>query len=62
MRSLFCKRDACMKDLMSEMSYEEITKKWAKKTTLKLLWQKYVLGNRQKIAIWNLTKGKFKIK
>ena len=44
------------------MSYEKINKKWAGKTSLKLLWQKYVFGNRQKIWLWNKTKGKYRIK
>lgn len=43
-----------MKDLMSDMDYAALNKKWAKKPDLKLLWQKYVWGNRQKIAVWNL--------
>ena len=43
-----------MQDLTSEMSYEEINRKWAAKPTLKLLYQKYVWGNRQKIWVWNL--------
>lgn len=43
-----------MLDLQSDMNYETINKKWAKKPTLKLLWQKYVWGNRQKIFVWNL--------
>ena len=46
-----------MKELMdTEISYEEINRKWAKKPTLKLLYQKYIWGNRQKIAFWNLKK------
>lgn len=56
------KRKECMDDLMSYMTYEDINKKWAKKPTLKLLWQKYIWGNRQKIALWNITKGKYKIR
>lgn len=56
------KRDAFMTDLESDMTYEELNKKWAKKPTLKLLWQKYVWGNRQKIWLWNLTKGKYSIR
>ena len=53
-------RDRFMEDLKGEMSFDEINKKWAKKPTLKLLWQKYVWGNRQKIFFWNL-KNKLKI-
>lgn len=47
-------RELFMKDLQSEMDYGEINKKWAKPPTLKLLFQKYVWGNRQKIFVWNL--------
>lgn len=50
-------RDAFMRDLInSNVSYEELNKKWAKKPTVKLLFQKYIWGNRQKIAFWNLRK------
>ena len=56
------RRAECMRDLQGDMSYEEINKKWAKKPTAKLLWQKYVWGNRQKICLWNLTKGKYRIR
>ncbi len=51
-------REAFMSDLESDMNYDQINHKWAKKPTLKLLWQKYIWGNRQKIALWNL-KQKF---
>ena len=47
-------REAFMLDLESDMSFNEINRKWAKKPSLKLLFQKYIWGNRQKIAIWNL--------
>lgn len=56
------KREAFMKDLRGDMSYEEINKKWATKAGFKLLFQKYVWGNRQKIWLWNISKGKYKIK
>lgn len=56
------KRDAFMEDLKSDMSYEEINKKWSSTPSLKLIWQKYVWGNRQKIWMWKLTKGRYKIK
>lgn len=48
-------REAFMKDLNSDMSYERINEKWAKKPSLKLLFQKYIWGNRQKVFVWNLT-------
>lgn len=48
-------RDEFMQDLKNpEVDYDQLTKKWAKKPTLKLLWQKYVWGNRQKVWVWNL--------
>lgn len=46
-------KTACLKDVR-ELGYEAIVKKWAKPPTLKLLWQKYVWGNRQKVWLWNL--------
>lgn len=46
-------RAAFMQDLAA-MPYEELCHKWAKKPTLKLLFQKYVWGNRQKVWLWNL--------
>lgn len=52
------KRNECMKDLESEMTYEEVNKKWASKPTLKLLFQKYIWGNRQKVFVWNITHRK----
>ena len=48
-------REAFMKDLKSDLSYEDINRKWAKKPTVKLLFQKYIWGNRQKVFVWNLT-------
>lgn len=52
-------REAFMKDL-DNMTYEQLCKKWAKRPTIKLLFQKYVYGNRQKVALWNLKKGLFR--
>ncbi len=50
------KRGECMNDLMDkDMSYEDICAKWAKKPDNKLLFQKYVWGNRQKVFLWELT-------
>lgn len=46
-RSLF------MQDVKT-MEYTALCKKWAQKPTLKLLFQKYVWGNRQKICLWNI--------
>jgi len=54
-------RDKCMADLINpDCSYEYINRKWAKKPTFRLLWQKYVWGNRQKIALWNVMHKKRK--
>ena len=48
-------REVCMNDLKNkDIKFFEINKKWGKKPTLKLLYQKYIWGNRQKIAFWNL--------
>ncbi len=55
-------REIFMRDLESNMTYKEINKKWTKKVPFKLLWQKYVWGNRQRIVFWKLTKGRYKIK
>jgi len=47
------RRYECMKDLMdNSMDYKDICKKWAKKPTPKLLFQKYIWGNRQKVYVW----------
>ena len=43
----------CLKDVR-ELPYEAIVRKWAKRPTLKLLVQKYIWGNRQKVWLWNL--------
>ena len=53
-------RESFMADLRSDMSFKEINRRWANKPTFKLLWQKYVWGNRQKVFIWEL-KNKLKI-
>ena len=42
------KRSLLMQDLQSDMSYEEINKKWAPKITFKLWWQKYIWGKQTK--------------
>ena len=48
-------REACMRDLINpETKYTDICQKWADPPTAKLLFQKYIWGNRQKIFIWNL--------
>lgn len=43
-----------MDDLRSGMDYYAITKKWADRPSIKLLFQKYIWGNRQKVFVWNL--------
>ena len=48
------RRDEFMADLRSDMKYKEITKKWADRPSVKLLFQKYIWGNRQKVFVWNL--------
>lgn len=45
-------REDFMKDLLGTMDYKAINRKWTKPPSLKLLWQKYIWGNRQKVALW----------
>jgi coenzyme F420-reducing hydrogenase beta subunit len=47
------RRSECMEDIKT-MPYKIFVKKWAKRPTLKLLVQKYLWGNRQKVWFWNL--------
>jgi len=46
-----------MNDLHN-MEYEELIKKWYTKPSFKLLYSKYVWGNRQKMFVYNLTHKK----
>ena len=48
------KRDAFMADLVSDMDIGKINNKWAKKPSAKLIIQKYLYGNRQKVFLWTL--------
>ena len=48
------RRGEFMRDLKGVMPYSEINRKWSKRPTLKLLFQKYIWGNRQKVFLWNL--------
>lgn len=50
-------RAAFMADVAA-MPYKALCRKWAKRPTLKLLFQKYVWGNRQKVWLWNLLNKK----
>lgn len=45
------RREECISDLRSDMDYDSINKKWAKHPTVRLLFQKYVWGNRQKVFL-----------
>ena len=54
-------REAFMRDLRSSMSYRSINRKWAKRPTMKLLLQKYVWGNRQKVFVWKLKQSALNI-
>ena len=47
------RRSECMEDIKT-MPYKVFVKKWTKRPTLKLLAQKYLWGNRQKVWLWNL--------
>lgn len=53
-------RELFMADSKSNLSCYEPNKKWAKKPMFKLLWQKYIWGNRQKVALWRFLHGKEK--
>lgn len=46
-------RPEFMKDVIA-LDYRSLVRKWAKRPSLKLLCQKYVWGNRQKVAVWNI--------
>ena len=46
-------RNECMEDIKT-MPYKPFVRKWAKRPSLKLLVQKYIWGNRQKVWLWNL--------
>lgn len=47
------RRAECLSDV-STMPFEEFVRKYAKRPTLKLLFQKYVWGNQQKVWLWKL--------
>lgn len=46
-------RDTFMRDLQI-LSYKKLCRKWEKRPTMKVLWSKYVWGNRQKVFIWSI--------
>lgn len=48
------KRKEFMKDLKGYMDYKALNRKWANPPTVKLLFQKYIWGNRQKVFVWEL--------
>lgn len=52
-------RSMFMHDL-EKMSYKKLCKKWAKKPDIKLLFSKYIFGNRQKVFLWNIKNRKEK--
>jgi len=53
-------RDEFMKDLTNDnIKYKDLCRRWYEKPKLKLLWSKYVWGNRQKILFWRI-KNKLK--
>ena len=52
------RREEFMSDLRSDLPYKELTHKWADKPSLKLLFQKYIWGNRQKVFVWNMKNRK----
>ena len=46
-------RQSFINDLQ-KLSYTQLCEKWYSGPSLKVLWQKYIWGNRQKIFVWNL--------
>lgn len=55
--SLNPQRQRFMEDIVS-LDYETIVKKWAKKSSFKLLFQKYVFGNNAQKVLWYKIKKK----
>lgn len=53
-------REKFMDDL-KVLDYEELTKKWFQRHSLKFLIDKYLWGNRRRVQIWNI-KNKIKLK
>ena len=51
-------RELFMQDLQSGISFSVLNKKWAKRPTLKLLINKYIWGNRQKVFFHELFRRK----
>ncbi|MGN0453282.1 MAG: Coenzyme F420 hydrogenase/dehydrogenase, beta subunit C-terminal domain [Ruminococcus sp.] len=51
-------RGKFMKDLQTDIDYNKLNKKWAEPPTPKLLWQKYIWGNRQKVWLYSITHRK----
>lgn len=51
------RREEFMGDLRNPtVSFPMINEKWAIKPTMKLLWSKYIWGNRQKVRLWGIKK------
>lgn len=49
------KRDEFIEDLLNpEIDYNKLCKKWYTRPSIKLLFNKYIWGNRQKIFFWNI--------
>ena len=48
------KREQFMTDLKGTKTFKSINKEWAESPTIKLLFQKYIWGNRQKIFVWSI--------
>lgn len=49
------RRDEFMSDLENDkIDYKKICQRWHKKPTIKLLWSKYIWGNRQKMFLYDL--------
>ncbi len=39
---------------LKKLPYKELCRKWAKRPSLRLLWSKYIWGNRQRVFFWNV--------
>lgn len=40
---------------IDKLPYDKLCRKWAKHPKLRLLWSKYIWGNRQKMFLWEIT-------
>ncbi len=56
-------RDAFMADLKDpDMDYKSLCRRWSKRPSVRLLFEKYIWGNRQKVALWQMKQTVFRRK